>query len=260
MAFDSMTLEKRQYVIMHSKIKTIGLLFLLYWRGTAQVASSAINIFVVNTTSDIDDGTCDLANCSLREAINAANTIPNDSAGPDEIHFNIAGGGVQIIQPTTELPTITKSVVIDGYTQPGSSPNTLAVGNDAVLLIALDGTLATSGTTHGILISHFATNTVRGLVIGNFSGYGIFQSIGSNNIFTGNFIGVDPMGTVAAPNGFFGIFSATVSGSFNRVGGPAPADRNVISGNMFDGLAIGGNGTVQGNYIGTNAAGTMAIP
>ena len=41
-----------------------------------------------------------------------------------------------------QLPTITGPLVIDGYTQAGSHPNTLAVGTDAVVLVALDGSMS----------------------------------------------------------------------------------------------------------------------
>ena len=35
--------------------------------------------FTVNTTNDIDDGTCNATHCSLREAIAAANAVPGTS-------------------------------------------------------------------------------------------------------------------------------------------------------------------------------------
>src|SRR6185295_5062953 len=53
----------------------------------------------------------------------------------------------------------------------------------------------------------------------------------------------------------------------NIIGGLALAARNVISGNHFDGIGIfglsGGNPTgtmIVGNFIGTNASGTTALP
>src|SRR5947208_16929367 len=66
---------------------------------------------------------------TLREAIIAANTnavsgdAPAGDVGLDEIHFNIAGPGVQTISPTTALPIITEPLTIDGYTQPGAAAN-----------------------------------------------------------------------------------------------------------------------------------------
>ena len=45
------------------------------------------------------------------------------------------------------------------------------------------------------------------------------------------------------------------------IGGTTAAARNVISGNGNGGIEIGGNANVvQGNFIGTNAAGTAAVP
>ena len=52
---------------------------------------------------------------------------------------------MQTISPLTALPTITDPVIIDGYTQPGASANTLAVGDNAVLLIELNGANAGIG-------------------------------------------------------------------------------------------------------------------
>src|SRR5712691_8400547 len=85
---------------------------------------------------------------TLREAITSINNGANVNAdvvalGPygtnDQIIFAIPGTGLQTIAPASNLPNITKPVVIDGYTQPGSSPNTLAVGDNAVIKIDLSG-------------------------------------------------------------------------------------------------------------------------
>ena len=109
--------------------------------------------FTVTNTADSGAG-------SLRQAILDANA----ALGADTIAFAIPGSGVHTITPTTPLPTITDPVTLNGYTQPGSSPNTLAVGDDAVLLIELSG--LTSGGT-GIAITG-GGSTIRGLVIHNF--------------------------------------------------------------------------------------------
>src|SRR6187455_2104109 len=79
--------------------------------------------------------TADSGAGSLRQAIADANGNP----GLDTIEFNIAAAGVQTITPVTQLPTITSPVMLDGYTQPGASANTLASGSDAVILIELSG-------------------------------------------------------------------------------------------------------------------------
>ena len=73
----------------------------------------------------------------MRAAIQQANA----TAGADAINFNVPGTRVKTINVGATgfgtLPTITDPVTINGYTQPGSSPNTKAVGNDAVLKIEL---------------------------------------------------------------------------------------------------------------------------
>ena len=128
-----------------------------------QPPSGLVSTFVVNSANDADDGTCDATHCSMREAINTAN------AGADTIAFNISGEGPHTIQPTSVLPTITDPVVIDGYTQPGASPNNnpRIQGSNAVLKIELDGTntpLPVAAQINGLAIEA-GNSTVRGLVI-----------------------------------------------------------------------------------------------
>jgi CSLREA domain-containing protein len=75
---------------------------------------------IIEVTNTTDSGAC-----SLREAILSANLSANV---PDAINFNITGAGPHTISPLTPLPAITDPLVIDGYTQPGASLNTLATG------------------------------------------------------------------------------------------------------------------------------------
>src|SRR5438876_807724 len=56
----------------------------------------------------------------------------------DMITFHIAGSTVQTITLGSDLAPIDGPVVIDGYTQPGASPNTLANGDNATILVELD--------------------------------------------------------------------------------------------------------------------------
>src|SRR5438552_1603770 len=73
--------------------------------------------FTVNTADDHNDGVCNAADCTLREAINAVNA----GSGGDTISFNIPGAGVHTINLTSGLPILNKTVTIDGATQPGFS-------------------------------------------------------------------------------------------------------------------------------------------
>ncbi|MBM3882691.1 MAG: CSLREA domain-containing protein [Verrucomicrobia bacterium] len=67
---------------------------------------SSADTFVVTSTLDPGDGVCNAAECTLREAITAANANP----GADVIAFDIPGSGVHTIQPLSELPPITEAL------------------------------------------------------------------------------------------------------------------------------------------------------
>ncbi len=90
----------------------------------------------------------------------------------------------------------------------------------------------------------------------------LFQDSGTdNNLAQGNYVGLNAVGSAAIQNGAAGV--AIVDGAqSNIVGGTLPSMRNVISGNVNQGVAIGntsGN-VVQGNYIGVDPSGNTAIP
>jgi hypothetical protein len=205
------------------------------------------NTFTVTNTNDTGTG-------SLRQAI----TNANNNSGLDTIDFNIPGAGVHTITPVTPLPNVTDAVIIDGYTQPGASANTLAVGDNAQLLIQLDGS-TTAG--NGLAFGPPGGSTVRGLIINNYQ-VGISLSLGfqngsSNNLIEGNFIGVDASGTMAVATS---TAVGTESSTSNTIGGTTPAARNVLCGtsNAVD-LKFSNSNIVQGNYIGVSAAGTAGL-
>jgi hypothetical protein len=216
-------------------------------RSPAEPAKPATPfVFTVINTNDSGTG-------SLRQAITDANSM-----GGGTINFNIPGSGVHTISPLTVLPTITQSVVIDGYSQPGSSPNTnpTTMGLNAVITIELRGTV-----NDGLNIQ--ADNcTVQGLVINSFPGDAIDVS-SNGNVIAGNFIGTNTAGTAALPNAASGIGAVILVGasSNNTVGGTTPAARNLISGNVGFGVdtQTGSGNTVQGNLIGTDITGTLAL-
>ncbi|HEY3102193.1 MAG TPA: CSLREA domain-containing protein [Pyrinomonadaceae bacterium] len=205
--------------------------------------------FVVNSTADTDDATCNAANCTLREAINAANAKP----GADRIIFNIdpgTGGGLKTITPQTSLPSLTEAVTIDGTTQPGFSGapiielNGSNVGGDGLVLLG-------------------GNSVVRGLVVNRFGDEGIVLLQGTSSIVEGNYIGTDPTGTLDRGNTNSGLDIDTAN---NTIGGTTTAARNLISGNNYNGIIFGTfysdpaeNNVIAGNYIGTNAAGTAAL-
>jgi CSLREA domain-containing protein len=224
---------------------------------------------VVNTTNDVDDGTCNATHCSLREALNAAAV----HTGPDTISFNIPpadpgcdASGVCTIRPASVLPPLTDGgTIIDGYTQPGASPNSNPFGQpiNAALKIVLDGSQV-AGWPDGLDIRS-SGNLVRGLVIQRFYD-GISVLDASDNRIEGNFIGTDVYGSADLGNRCHGVSISGVQGgpgsTNNVLGGSSPQARNLIAGNDCVGVGIGpvGNNKVLGNYIGTNASGAGALP
>jgi len=85
----------------------------------------------------------------------------------------------------------------------------------------------------------------------------------NGNVVQGNYIGVDPSGSNAIPNGWAGV-NFYGGAQVNLVGGTTPGAGNLISGNGLQGILFQDSGTdnnlVQGNYIGLNAAGNAAVP
>ena len=77
---------------------------------------------------------------SFRDAIAHVNADPGSATG--KIRSAIPGTGPFVIQPLTPLPAITHPTVIDGYSQGGAHADTLAVGDNAVIMIQLDRILA----------------------------------------------------------------------------------------------------------------------
>ena len=222
--------------------------------------------FVVTSAADTGGSTCG-PTCTLRQAINASNANPPPPNTTNLIQFNIPGSGVHTIALASSLPDIDQPVIIDAYTQPGASANTLAVGDNAVILIKIDGgtadpiirlcnTVGCGGPIAG------DNCTIRGLSIVQTNGFGstMLDVRSNNNLITGNFLGVDTDGVTVG--GLGRPVSNTFGTTGNTIGGISPAARNVIASNEASVILIlndGGNTLVQGNYIGTNAPGTAPI-
>ena len=148
-------------------------------------------------------------------------------------------------------------MIIDGFTQPGASPNTNATGGlNTVLMIELNGSNA--GTSHGLWATSDG-HTIRGLAINGFSWHGIYLNSGGNTV-EGNFLGTNVTGTAVNQNGFSGVYADRPN---NTIGGTTPASRNLSSGNFYHDIelvgALGTGNQVLGNLFGTNAAGTASL-
>ena len=148
------------------------------------------------------------------------------------------------------------------------------IGTDAT---GLENRSETEGS--GIMIDNSPSNTVGGTAAGArnvisgsgesglcFCNFTSDPPLATGNLAQGNFIGVDATGTTAIANGLGGAWS--FHGSGNTFGGTTPAARNVISGNGgaagivmgAESALVANSNLIQGNFIGTDAAGTSAIP
>ncbi len=226
--------------------------------------------FTVTTAADSGAG-------SLRQAI----LDSTSSAGQDTIQFAIPGSGVHTISLLTPLPALTQPTTIDGYTQPGSSPNTLPFpqGLNTVLTIEINGqSLPVTLDAMGIRIESGGV-VIRGLAINRCLVGGIRTPTGGayDGIqIKGNFIGTRPDG-LSVPRGVgvarqnFGVFLQ--GGLGLQIGGSDPADRNLISGNNNEEANAEGTGVVVGetvgsipsavilgNVIGTDKTVTVSLP
>jgi parallel beta-helix repeat protein len=144
------------------------------------------------------------------------------------------------IRPGTALPPVTRPIVLDGYTQPGASEASFLPN------IELDGR---KRPWPGLVLATWRA-TVRGLIIGAFSGSGLLiEGRGANRV-TGNWVGLDAEGRQPHPNAV-GIRLRGSTANFLK--------GNVISGNAVAGVLLEGPGATQNrvidNFVGTTSDG-----
>ena len=232
--------------------------------------------FTVDTTSDASLSACTAApdDCSLRGAINAANATP----AADDIHFNIpqSDAGFQSatqhwrisIPDSQPLLRPTAAVLIDGTTQPGAIANTNSPaqgGLNGTLKIEVRGNNPNGNANYAFLLDGDSAATLRGLAISGFrDGQVFFGGLGAHRL-EGCYLGTDITGSATAfLSGMQPITNGVIfAGNGNYViGGTLPGDRNLLSGFNFA-MSTSGNALasvrIQGNLIGTNAAGAAVI-
>jgi hypothetical protein len=189
-----------------------------------------------------------------------------------ELDGSLVGANIDGLFLTAGSSTI-RGLVINDFTRngiylsgAGATGNVIAgnyIGTD------LTGSSAQPNNNGIYMTTGAANNTVggttaadRNVISGNTTtGVDINWSGTDGNVVLGNYIGVNAAGNAALANGW-GV-SITSTAKNNTVGGTTAAARNVISGNANSGVYHTGtdatSNVVEGNYIGTDASGTLPI-
>ena len=217
--------------------------------GVVISAESAANHILGNYIGTTADGSAADGNVSSGVRIETGahhNHVGDAATGARNIISANGQHGVLIAGSAT-----TNNVVAGNY-----------VGTD------VSGSADLGNGSRGVQIISGSDNIIGGTTAGagnvisaNFIGVAIDNSDASSNLVQGNYIGTDSTGTVDLGNVRWGVL--IVNGPSNVIGGTTAEARNIISGNDEQGVLINaapatGN-LVQGNYIGTDVAGTVDL-
>lgn len=211
---------------------------------------------VVSTVTSVSDTLANPALGTLRRAIIDAN-----ASGFRVIRFNLPGAcSTHLINLLAPLPDLAVSLHIDGYSQPGSSPNSLNVGNNAVPCVAFVG----DGNTDHALRVPFGSGVrleVDGVAFGGFDVGALRLSGGSSHYVWGNQFGGSLGGSALGNN----AVNILIGGSSlnSTIGGSDPPLANLINGAFQYGVSIVVNGAgsnssgnqIIGNFVGAGADG-----
>ena len=232
-----------------------------------EVTASSGKTCTVTSAADSGPGT-------LRECLQNAgsgDTIAFDQAvfpphGPTTIR--LISGLPHLSQGGQTIDGSNAGVILDGS---GTPPGTYGLYIDSDHNV-VKGLQVLHFPSDGVFIGGGAYNTIggdrtkgngplgEGNVISGNGGAGLAMKEVVGNRVIGNFIGLDASGKALLSNGPQGVVIA-LRGGGNIIGGPSPADRNVISNNGVTAVRlIGASGnTVMGNYIGTDASGQVQL-
>jgi titin len=166
----------------------------------------------------------------------SGNTVGGTEAGAGNLVSGNAGNGISLVGGSN---------LVQANLVGTDATGTVGLGNagDGVAVFGLGNTVG--GTAVG-----------AGNVVSGNQGFGV-DLVGGANVVQGNSVGTDRTGTAALGNGRDGV---VVYGANDTVGGNTPGAGNLLSGNAANGVAITGvaaaAAVIQGNRIGTDAAGT----
>jgi len=196
-------------------------------RGAYESPFDDRTYLTVSNTNDSGGG-------SLRQAILDANTLPIARG----IVFNISGACPHVIALQSVLPPIKYPLKIDGYSQPGATPNNDADAFNANLCVLVKSAGGSLAWGFRVSVGDTAAQLdLRGLGLGGF-GQPVILLDGNNHLITGNQFGGAVAGISLPGAGLFAISIGVNATASLIVGGNALADRNVIGGAGTAGVNI----------------------
>ncbi|HET7454245.1 MAG TPA: NosD domain-containing protein [Solirubrobacterales bacterium] len=230
----------------------LTLLAALFLLALPAVASAAA--YEVNSTADEEDAAPGAGGCltvGLKCTLRAAIEESNESTGVrDEITFS------------SEFNRQLADTIVLGSSLPAIDDPVSILGGDCFGEDGPDAPCAgVEGPSNGAAVTVEGTDgvVIEGLSVTGAS-FGIDVVDGSEGFVAKNdWIGLNLLGQEAG-NGT-GIFLDPGSDGAT-IGGPNAAERNVISGNEFDGLDLQGasDAVIRGNYFGVNPPGPVGLP
>lgn len=199
-------------------------------------------------TTDVAYNGASLGNGSIGVLINGGSTnniVGGTAAGTADVISGNGVYGVYVSDSTTSGNVVEGDFI--GTDSTGSNP----LGNDDGVDVA-DG--AYDNTIGG------ATTAARDVISGNSLDGVQLSSSGAGDVVWGDYIGINANDTKALANGRSGV-TIQYGSSGDFIGGTAPGDGNVISGNHGAGIwFISASGdTVEGNFIGTDSSSNNQI-
>ncbi|MGH2685234.1 MAG: hypothetical protein ACRDJP_07200, partial [Actinomycetota bacterium] len=174
----------------------------------------------------------------------------DDTTIQDNLISGNAGAGVHMTDVAVQDVTIQGNHI--GVTADGST----GLGNGG------DGVSADVDITGPVTVGG-ATASVGNVISGN-TGYGLNLRGTATYAVSGNWVGTNGAGGGAVPNAGGGMSvggtDSLVGGDNATPGGTCSGACNLVSGNIGVGITVTDTTEVQGNYVGTNLAGTAAVP
>ncbi len=230
-------------------------------------SSTVPNVLSGNSGNGVeikDAGTSDnvILNCFIGTDVNGTSRLAN---GRDGV---LIDGGATANTVGDTVGNVLSANIGQGVEIKGTGTSNNVVF-DNYIGTQKNGIGALGNSHNGVLIDGGATNNTIGsttggnLVSGNAdNGVSIKDQGTSGNVVLDNYIGTQNNGTAALGNSKVGVL-INGGATANTIGSSAGSVGNVISGNVGDGVEVGGSGTsanvVLGNFIGTDANGTAAL-